>query len=101
MVLQALAQMSQGRHQLQSQMHELQERHSALGKELATEKQQHGDTEQQLSGVQQDNCRLACELKARRLVYDFCCLNYSALCHCSCHDVASSRLLNMSEYVCC
>ena len=52
-------------------MHALQERHGALGKELATEKQQHADTEQQLSGVQQDNCRLACELKARLLIFDF------------------------------
>ena len=43
-------------------------RHSALSKELAIEKQQHGDTIQQLSGLKQDNLQLVNELKVGLLI---------------------------------
>lgn len=62
--------MSQGIHQLKSEMHALQETHHALSTELAAEKMQHANTEQQLLGVQQDNLHLGDDLKARLLIYD-------------------------------
>lgn len=69
MALQEFAQMSQGRQQLQSQMHALQERHGALSKELAAEKLQRAVIEQELSAVQQDKLHLGDQLKARLLTH--------------------------------
>ena len=77
MVLQALAQMTEWRQELQCELHvtNLREiahlrrnyahlrRHRALTKELVIEKQQHGNTMQQLSAVKQKNLQLADELE--------------------------------------
>lgn len=51
-------------------MHALQDHHNALTQELATEKLQHGDTRQQLSGVQQVKLQLGDELKVKLLIFD-------------------------------
>ena len=59
MVLQEFAQISQGRQELQSLMHELQDHHDAVTEELASERLQHANTRQQLSAV-----------KVRLFVYD-------------------------------
>ena len=87
MALQELAQMSDWRQQLESELHDINlretahirrnfahmKRHHALSKELATENQQHGDTKQQLSAAKQDNLQLADELKVGLLVLPVLC----------------------------
>ena len=87
MALQELAQMSDWRQQLESELHDINlretahirrnfaylRRHRALSKELATENQQHGDTKQQLSAAKQDNLQLADELKVGLLVLPVLC----------------------------
>lgn len=83
MVLQKMRQLSEWKQELESDLQATKDReiahlrrngahvkrHRALSKELATEKLQHGDTRQQLSGVQQDNLRLGDELKVKLLIF--------------------------------
>ena len=80
--MQEYAQMTEWRQELESQLHttnlrevahlrrnyEHLRRHRALSKDLATEKQQHGNTRQELSAVKQKNLQLADELKVGLLI---------------------------------
>ena len=64
--------------------------HDAVRKELAAEKQQHGDTKQQLSAVKQDKLHIVNELKVR-----LCCLillQVSIACFESCLSMHAASL---------